>query len=202
MKTIGFSVDLHPPLFMIVFVILCGITCFILKKRKANITVKQLFFVAATIFYSLSVVKLTLLPITISFDQTSDPDMPWKYYYQLIPFQTIISTWKHGNFLQVVGNIVLLLPLPILIGLLKKRSTGFFRTLTVVISVSLGIELTQLLINCLTGVPNKVADVDDFILNSIGGLVGWATIKLYFVLIREKNDPSFHLPNSADNSTH
>lgn len=187
---------------MIVFVILCGITCFILKKRKANITLKQLFFVAATIFYSLSVVKLTLLPITISFDKTSVPDMPWKYYYQLIPFQTIISTWKQGNLLQVVGNIVLLLPLPILIGLLKKRSIGFFRTLTVVISVSLGIELTQLLINCLTGIPNKVADVDDFILNSIGGLVGWATIKLYFVLIREKNDPSFHLPNSVDNSTH
>ncbi|AKM19992.1 VanZ family protein [Geobacillus stearothermophilus] len=196
MKTIGFSFDLHPPLFMIVFVILCGITCFILKKRKANMTVKQLFFVATTIFYSLSVVKLTLLPITISFDKTSYPDMPWKYYYQLIPFQTIISAWKQGNLLQVVGNIVLLLPLPILIGLLKKRSTGFFRTLTVVISVSLGIELTQLLINCLTGIPNKVADVDDFILNSIGGLVGWATIKLYFVLIREKKDQSFHLPNS------
>jgi len=164
-------------------------------------TVKQLFFVATTIFYSLSVVKLTLLPITISFDKTSYPDMPWKYYYQLIPFQTIISAWKQGNLLQVVGNIVLLLPLPILIGLLKKRSTGFFRILTVVISVSLGIELTQLLINCLTGIPNKVADVDDFILNSIGGLVGWATIKLYFVLIREKKDQSFHLPNSADNST-
>jgi len=201
MKTIGFSFDLHPPLFMIVFVILCGITCFILKRRKANMTVKQLFFVATTIFYSLSVVKLTLLPITISFDKTSYPDMPWKYYYQLIPFQTIISAWKQGNLLQVVGNIVLLLPLPILIGLLKKRSTGFFRILTVVISVSLGIELTQLLINCLTGIPNKVADVDDFILNSIGGLVGWATIKLYFVLIREKKDQSFHLPNSADNST-
>lgn len=73
MKTIGFSFDLHPPLFMIVFVILCGITCFILKKRKANMTVKQLFFVATTIFYSLSVVKLTLLPITISFDKTSYP---------------------------------------------------------------------------------------------------------------------------------
>ncbi|MGG4405972.1 VanZ family protein [Geobacillus stearothermophilus] len=198
MKMIGFSFDLHPLLFTIVFVILCGITYFVLKRKKMNMSPKQLFFVGATIFYSLSVVKLTLLPITISFDKASYPDVPWKYYYQLIPFKTIISALNQGNILQVIGNFVLLLPLPILIGLLKDNSTTFIRALIMVISISLGIELIQLITNFLTGIPNKVADIDDLILNSIGGFVGWILLKLYFAFIGEKNK-SLNTQSSVNN---
>ncbi|MFY0758879.1 VanZ family protein [Metabacillus dongyingensis] len=185
METIGFSFELYPLLFTIVFVVLCSITYMVLRINKKNYSTKQLFFLGSTIFYLLSVFKLTLLPIIIRFNKEAYPDVPWDYYYQLVPFKTILSAFEYGNDFQVFGNLLILLPLPILLGLLKNGASTFIKSLILVFTVSLSIELVQLVINFTTGVPNKVADIDDLILNTIGGVIGWFLIKLYLLIIKE-----------------
>lgn len=184
MSRIGFSFNLHPLLFIIIFIILCGITFLFLKLKNKNSSPKRLFILGATIFYFLSVFKLTILPITIRFDKDSYPDISSVHYYQLVPFETIMSSFQYGNPIQVFGNLVMLLPLPILLGFLRKRSINFISFLKLVTLVSLGIEFIQLLCNFATDVPNKVADVDDLILNVLGGILGWILIRLYFVALK------------------
>ena len=39
--------------------------------------------------------------------------------------------------------------------------------------VTLGIELSQVVISLMVGVPYRAFDVDDLILNTIGAIVGW-----------------------------
>lgn len=185
METIGFSFELYPLLFTIVFIVLCSITYLTLRLKKKKPSTKQLILIGSTIFYYLSVFKLTLLPITIRFNKESYPDVPWDYYYQLVPFKTIMSAFEYGNDIQVYGNLLILLPLPILLGLLKNGTSTFIRSLILVFTVSLSIELIQLVINITTGVPNKVADIDDLILNTIGGVIGWFLIRFYFLFIKE-----------------
>lgn len=182
-EPIGFSFELHPPLFLIVFIVFCGIA--FLCVRKKNLKPNKLFFISALIFYGLSVYKLVFLPFTIKFNDDSYQNIPFEYYYQLVPFESITSYFSYGNYIQFFGNLVLLLPLPILLGLIKGKSMSFMKNLILITIVTLFIELTQLLINILTEFPNKIADIDDFILNISGGIIGLFIIKWYFLYFKK-----------------
>ncbi|HCA29352.1 MAG TPA: hypothetical protein DEP23_07215, partial [Ruminococcaceae bacterium] len=48
-------------------------------------------------------------------------------------------------------------------------------TILVLLCVSISIELLQLSIDVLTGIPNRVVDINDCILNIIGGTIGFLT---------------------------
>lgn len=95
-----------------------------------------------------------------------------------IPFRNISNyIINHNSFnLDIVlyntlGNILIFLPLGIFLPLLF-RNVKLFKALTVFIMVSLIIELLQY--------PLEVGqtDIDDIILRSIGGVVGFLIIKL------------------------
>lgn len=99
-------------------------------------------------------------------------------YDNLIPFKTIVGAFQHGNYIQNFGNVLLLLPLPILLQLVSQKSYSFLRTFITCFIVSLSIEITQYIIDLLTQYPNKVADIDDVILNVFGGILGWFAYKV------------------------
>jgi len=91
----------------------------------------------------------------------------------LEPFETIklmyhggrINTeWQYKN---LGGNLLGFVPLGILLPLLFKRLRSFSAVIVVVFAFSLAYELTQL---C-TGLG--VFDVDDLILNTAGGIIGF-----------------------------
>lgn len=66
----------------------------------------------------------------------------------------------------IAGNIAWFLPLGILLPLVK-RGAGLWETLLCAAAVSFSIELSQLLLG--TG----ITDIDDFIFNTLGGLLGF-----------------------------
>ena len=86
---------------------------------------------------------------------------------------------------QVVGNFIMLLPLGIYLPLLyrKLRSfPGFFAILFICLFVSIGIELLQLVTSY------RSVDIDDVILNTLGGCFGFIIYQLFRVIsIRRKN---------------
>jgi len=86
----------------------------------------------------------------------------------LQPFQLFrIYSTRHK---QVLGNLIMLLPLGIYLPLLYRRLRsfgGFFTVLLISLLVSLGIELLQLITSY------RSADIDDVILNTIGGCLGF-----------------------------
>lgn len=94
--------------------------------------------------------------------------------FNLIPFKTIaeqISYLLNGNveyspLTNLVGNLVLFLPMPILIKLCNKKIKGI-----VVILITF---IVVVMFETMQYVTGRVADIDDVIFNMLGALIGLA----------------------------
>ncbi len=97
-----------------------------------------------------------------------------EYKYSLEPFKEIrrYLTYRSeiGTFnviLNLLGNIVCFVPFGFVVPILSPRHKGFFKIAWLSFCVSLLVELVQLV--------SKVGscDVDDIILNTLGGITGY-----------------------------
>jgi glycopeptide antibiotics resistance protein len=94
----------------------------------------------------------------------------------LIPFHEISSTIhdvsSHGLF-NLIGNIAIFMPYGIFLGIMaRNKSISFIGVFIHSIGLSLCLESAQVLFSI------GSFDVDDLILNSSGGLIGFITFKL------------------------
>ncbi len=97
--------------------------------------------------------------------------------YNLIPLRTILHDFRNGGvelLVNTVGNVVALVPFGLLVPVGFKvwaRSAG--RVALASFGLSLTIELAQ------ARSGKRVADVDDLILNTLGGLVGFGLLRAW-----------------------
>jgi glycopeptide antibiotics resistance protein len=104
-------------------------------------------------------------------------DRGWPYpWISPIPFDTIRTGLGVGFELQraryLVGNLIVLAPLGALLPLLQP-SWSWRQLLFVSLSVAVGIETAQLAVSLLIGVPYRVADIDDVLVNLCGAILGF-----------------------------
>lgn len=102
------------------------------------------------------------------------------------PFSTIQGYFNiNGAFLydyaltNILGNIVIFIPMGIYISLFKKKTSVWINTILVGL-VSLGVEILQYIFAV------GVADVDDLILNTIGGFIGVLLFKFIHKIYKDK----------------
>ncbi|MGD6900436.1 VanZ family protein [Bacillus infantis] len=106
---------------------------------------------------------------------------------QLVPFRSIIHIMSlHGFGTTLMGNVLLLLPLGFLLPVWFRKLKGILRTGCSVMLFSAGIELLQIIFGV------GIGSVDDVILNTLGGLIGYSLFKLSVYgkrrfIIRRKN---------------
>ena len=74
---------------------------------------------------------------------------------------------------QLIGNLLLLLPVGLLGPIALPAMDGWLRVLLVGLGLSLAIEAAQLF------VPNRMADVDDVLMNVIGALIGYTILRIF-----------------------
>ena len=102
-----------------------------------------------------------------------------EYAYNLVPFKEIkrfivyrhvVGLWPF--LLNIVGNIAGFMPFGFFLPVISRRSRRFFNTVLLSFLFSLCIETTQLIF--------KVGsfDVDDMILNALGGMFGYILYKI------------------------
>jgi glycopeptide antibiotics resistance protein len=95
----------------------------------------------------------------------------------LIPFKTIfinIQSLSWHDLSNLVGNIVAFIPFGIFLVLLsKKKGMSFIGAFVRSLSLTLCLECLQVIFSL------GIFDVDDLILNTSGGLLGYCAIKLY-----------------------
>lgn len=107
---------------------------------------------------------------------------------ELIPVRPLVEQARHMGaavFLRNVGgNILAFLPLTFLCAAAYPRFRRFGASAGLAVLCSLGVELTQLVINLLTHVPNRAVDINDVLLNTIGGMLGFACWKLAAAVYR------------------
>jgi glycopeptide antibiotics resistance protein len=104
----------------------------------------------------------------------------------LIPFATIAEyAFSHSPgparvaFANVVGNILIFIPLGVYASWLRRRAAWL--TMLMIASVSVAVEIIQ-------GVfAVGASDIDDVILNCIGGLIGMLAFWLLSAILREQS---------------
>ncbi len=126
-------------------------------------------------------------------DQLGRADGYNTYRYNLVPFQEIHRFIAYRNsvtlwafLLNLIGNVFVFVPIGFLFPMIGKREVGLIRAMASALGLSLCIELLQLVTRV------GVFDVDDLILNTLGGAIGWMafclTRKLFYQLVDRKED--------------
>ena len=82
---------------------------------------------------------------------------------------------------NIIGNVVAFIPFGIFLPVLSHRRIKLIATTLYSFSLSLAIELTQLI----TMVGS--CDVDDLILNCLGGLTGYIIYAVWYKIIRRED---------------
>ncbi len=94
----------------------------------------------------------------------------------VVPLRSIIGDWKSGGrefVVNFLGNIVAFVPIGMMPQLARPRRAGAWHAALFSLSLSVLIEAVQYA----TG--RRVADVDDLILNTAGGVLGHCTLSLF-----------------------
>lgn len=172
-----FTIEIHPPLFCVAFLVVFIITFLVrIIKKEHRI---RLCYIGIIELYIMLLISVTIFPIRIIPSEMRTGKNSILDFCQLIPFKDIIDIVKNSGIIniQLIGNIILLMPMPVLIGYLSKKvnyKVLFFKS----ILFSFGIEIIQLIIDILLSYPSRIFDVDDIILNGIGILIGMIIFKI------------------------
>lgn len=129
---------------------------------------KQEFVLYKEIFYLFFLMYILLLFQIVTFEDTS----AYINGNNLVPFKEILR-YKLGSrlfFKNVIGNIVLFIPYGIFTSMYTKIEK-VFHAVCLVLFASVIVEVTQAMIG-------RVFDIDDIILNLIGGVVGFGIYSL------------------------
>jgi glycopeptide antibiotics resistance protein len=117
---------------------------------------------------------LILLYVCFFSEAYGRTDIPDAYHFNLIPFKEITRFYIYRDVvgvrafaLNLFGNVFAFVPFGLFISILFARKRHFRNILRMTFFLSLGIEIIQLLTR--TG----SFDVDDLILNTIGGVLGF-----------------------------
>lgn len=109
------------------------------------------------------------------------------YRYNLVPFQEIRRYLRYYRqigsarvLLNLAGNVIGFVPFGALIPALRERRAGFWKVLLLSFELSMFIEVSQLVLRA------GSCDVDDVLLNTLGGCVGYGCHRLA-VCIKEKH---------------
>lgn len=143
-----------------------------MKKRKIIRIVSRICF----IIYMLILVYFLLLS-----DGFGRMEGYSSYRYNLIPFQEIIRFVKYHAYIDffsvvinLLGNVLAFMPFGALIRWVVDRKIKWFQATGYTFLFSLCVELLQLVAKV------GVFDVDDLILNTLGGLIGFW---IYYLLL-------------------
>ena len=100
------------------------------------------------------------------------------YRYNLVPFREIERFWTYRDelgihsFYNLAGNILGFVAAGFFIPILWENKRGFFFTVCVTFDMSLLVEILQIVLRV------GSFDVDDLILNTLGGIIGYLLLTL------------------------
>ncbi len=103
----------------------------------------------------------------------------------VVPFRSIISYLSDGNIVlhsfalsNVLGNIVLFIPLGVYLTLFNSDKRLYKNVLWIIL-IGLSVEIIQYIFKI------GVTDIDDVILNGLGGFIGIAAYRILLLLFKD-----------------
>ncbi len=157
-KTIQGVIDMTWPMLLISVVVVVSLRITYLIKNREHFTLYQELLTLSFIIYILCLFQIVTFQDTVSWSSNN-----------FIPFREIFR-YHIGSRLflkNVLGNVLLFMPFGFFMPILRLRLRKWYCMLGMTFLLSLMIEITQLL----TRVGSF--DVDDLILNTSGGILGY-----------------------------
>ena len=113
----------------------------------------------------------------------------------LVPFRTITEYLGKRNWVQLLGNGFVFFPFPLLLHLNFPKLTikSCYWTLWCVV---LMVEHEQLLVNMISNTSVNAIDIDNFLLNITGCLLGLAFTKLIDSIVMQRKDAGYANENA------
>lgn len=140
------------------------------NQRKTILVTRELM-VNIFFFYLLTVIYLTLEPFHFSPPNMNEGKM------NVTPYVQILYQYKYKPpffwMLYTLGNIILFIPFGFLLPFFYKKQFRALVTIGLAVLCSFSIELIQYFFTM-----DRAADIDDFILNVFGAIIGYF---LYFI---------------------
>ncbi len=151
--------------------------------RVKKIMLNKIMIYSLFYFYIISLLAVTLFPIPIKWLNEI-----WNYNKDTnnyIPFMSIIDIMSNKQLditikiKQIIWNIVLFIPMWFFVPLVWENKKYFKKTLLIVVLSTIWIELTQLFISFLIWFNYKITDLDDILLNSLWGIIGYFLYRMF-----------------------
>lgn len=99
----------------------------------------------------------------------------------IVPFKTIIQFMTfdnlRGSIINILGNIAAFAPLGFILPLTFKRLRSITKLIPIILFSTIAIELLQYILYVGT------SDIDDIILNFLGGIIGFLFFKISHVIV-------------------
>lgn len=153
----------------------------ILRLGKLNGTERKRYSKRAV--WALFIYYIAILSVLLFFGGLFHLDLAWGGTVNLKPFYTIHRFLIHykrtgslSSLSNLLGNVIILVPLGVLLPVLFRRLRHFWLTLPLLALIAVGVEFIQ----WRTG--TGVADIDDSILNFVGAVAGYFWIRMWQML--------------------
>ena len=130
--------------------------------------------IGAVSFFLLIIYGCVVLYFVLFSDRLGRVEGYSTYRYNLIPFMEIRRFILYRDYvsteaflINLIGNLLVFFPVGMLVPLWRTKKTGFVRILIYTFLFTLCIESLQLVTKV------GVFDVDDLMMNTLGGVAGW-----------------------------
>lgn len=158
------------PMLLLFIIVICSIRVIDIIFNKKKIIIHQELMNLIFIIYLLLLFQLVT---TTDFESYSNNFIPFKEIMRY----SVDSSLFYRN---VIGNIILFVPFGYLVSFYLK-SPKYYITLILVVITSVSTEVIQMYIG-------RSFDIDDIMLNIIGGLIGYLVFKIQSKIIEKLPD--------------
>ena len=162
----------------------------VIKNKKTNIVreiILFIFFVYFLFLLLLTIFKGGRIEFSNQFNSYMYREHGLLGIINVVPIKETINTFMHSetgmrnSLRNLIGNILVFMPLGFFIPLLFDKFNNFKKVLKVGCLSSLAIELSQLFVG------SNVCDIDDVIYNTLGALAGFICYKTFETIIKKVN---------------
>lgn len=162
----------------------------VVKNKRINITreiILFIFFVYFLFLLLLTIFKGGRIEFSNQFNSFMYREHGLLGIINIVPIKETINTFMHSetgmrnSLRNLIGNILVFMPLGFFIPLLFDKFNNLKKVLKVGCLSSLAIELSQLFVG------SNVCDIDDVIYNTLGALAGFICYKTFETIIKKVN---------------
>lgn len=162
----------------------------LINKRKEGIKLNIIneIFTNLFVLYLIFLIGITILPVYIggTLPHMQELSLVEKSNINILPFvgyfknQVFYNGFIRGIIRNLVGNLVLLIPFILFLCWKNEKFRSLKSSIKTAFLISLSIELIQLFMNIFGLSDLRTVDIEDLILNTLGGVIAWGMFTLMY----------------------